>query len=425
MEYGVILVQKPIDIFDLMRDTAKIKVYEIIRERGPITRAEIKDITGMKLTTLSRILDELSDKDLIMQIGFDASGGGRRPVLFAIVPSFAYAVGIDISRTYTKAVLFDIAFKPVDSYTMDMNEDCTPQNVVERLVSWLNKTTVDKRKILGIGIGTVGPITTDGIIKHPRDFPAYGWDMVPIKQMMETYTGLPVMVANGADCAVMGEYSCGEAVKRSGVIAYIIIGIGIRCGIMVNGAVVTGLNEEEDAFGHMIVDIDGKLCGCGNYGCLETYCSIPAILMSYASHIKKYRPNDDLPLSHLVFRDFCAALEKGDEIAIRVADDAAAYLSAGLANFARLLNPQLIMLGGPLINDCHRIYDIAVEMAYKRLCGKDGAKPHIFVKGLLSNEAVCTGAAAMIINTTIYHSGTNAVREFRDNTNELSWIKLS
>lgn len=418
-------MQKPVDAFDLMQNTAKIKVYEIIREHGPITRAEIKDITGMKLTTLSRILDELSDKGLITQTGFDASGGGRRPVLFAIAPSFAYAVGIDISRTYTKAVLFDMAFKAVDGYTMDMNEDCTPQNVVERLVSWLNKTTVDKRKILGIGIGTVGPITPDGIIKHPRDFPARGWDMVPIKQMIETYTGLSVVVANGADCAVMGEYSCGKAVKHSGVIAYIIIGIGIRCGIMVNGAVVTGLNEEEDAFGHMIVDIDGKPCGCGNYGCLETYCSIPAILMSYTSHIKKYRSNDDLPLSYLVFRDFCAALEKGDEIAMRVADDAAAYLSAGLTNFARLLNPQLIMLGGPLINDCHRIYDVAVEMAYKRLCGRAGVKTHIFDKGLLSDEVVCTGAAAMIINTTLYRSGTNAVRGSRDNTNKLSRIKLN
>jgi predicted NBD/HSP70 family sugar kinase len=425
VEYGVMLVRKPVDVFSLMRDTAKIKVYEIIREHGPVTRAEIKHITGMKLTTLSRILDELSDKGLIMQTGFDVSGGGRRPVLFAIVPSFAYAVGIDISRTYTKAALFDMALKMVDSYTMDMDESCTPQSVIERLAAWLDGTVVDKDRVLGIGIGTVGSITPDGIMEHSRDFPSHGWDMVPIKQMVETYTGLPVVVANGADCAVMGEYSCGKAVKRSGVIAYIIIGIGIRCGIMVDGAIVSGLNEQEDAFGHMIVDIDGKLCGCGNYGCLETYCSIPAIMTSYASHIKKYRFNDDLPLSRLVFRDFCAALEKGDEIAMRVADDSAAYLAAGLANFARLLNPQLIMLGGPLINDCHRIYDVAVEMAYKRLYGNGSVKIHIFDKGLLSNQAVCTGAAAMIINTTLYRSGANAMRESRDNTNRLSRIKLS
>jgi predicted NBD/HSP70 family sugar kinase len=106
--------------------------------------------------------------------------------------------------------------------------------------------------------------------------------------MIEDATGMSVIIDNGANMAALAEYIYGEG-KGSDNLAYINCGMGIRTGSISSGTVVRTINGTEDAFGHMVIDVDGELCSCGNYGCVECYSSIPAIVGKFARELKKGR----------------------------------------------------------------------------------------------------------------------------------------
>jgi len=133
---------------------------------------------------------------------------------------------------------------------------------------------IDRKKLIGIGIGTVGPLNrASGVMINPANFEAPGWSNVPFKAMLAEKTGLPVIIDNGANAAVLAEtlFGAGKGLKD---VVYLNCGIGIRTGVISSGTIVRTINDAEDAFGHMVIDVDGETCICGNSGCIETYSSI-------------------------------------------------------------------------------------------------------------------------------------------------------
>jgi len=382
------------------------KVFDIILKQGPITKNEILNLTNMKLTTLNRFADPLESLNLIVESGIGDSSGGRKPTLYDVKADCFYIVGIDISRTYAQVVLVNMKMEIVFKERLVMDETSSPQNTVDILSKIILKAlslfNIPLEKILGMGIGVVGPIDREqGNIKNPVNFYSNDWVNVPIISMFEAKFKLPVFIDNGANTAVLAEYifGAGKGLKN---IAYFNCGVGIRTGAITSGIITRSINDGEDAFGHMVIDVDGDLCSCGNYGCIECYSSIISITKKFTSEIKKGRSTNIIkPLNEISYKDITKAAMEGDPLSKEIIAGAAGILGTGLANYINLLNPHMVILSGTLIKNSDMFYRISTEVASKKNF-LAGHKTVFFSNGgNFGEDAISIGAAALVVENIL------------------------
>ncbi len=162
-------------------------VLGIILRRGSITKADIQDIAKMKLSTLNRVMKPLEDKGFILQSSIGESTGGRKPILYDINPKGYYLIGVDISRTYTRIIVVNMKMEVLHQKRFDMLESSTPEEVVHIISDFVKdfskRPEIKKETIIGIGVGTVGPLDMEeGIMFNPVNFLSDEWHNVPIKK---------------------------------------------------------------------------------------------------------------------------------------------------------------------------------------------------------------------------------------------------
>ncbi|KGT72796.1 hypothetical protein MA20_48210, partial [Bradyrhizobium japonicum] len=267
---------------------------------------------------------------------------------------------------------------------------------------WLEAYSVTLDQLLGIGIGSVGPLDRQlGMILEPAAFPAPGWKHVPIVQLLKEKLGVPVTLENGANTAVLAEYIA--AGRRPDNMLYCINAAGLRCGVMNNGRLMLNQTGDINSFGHMIIDAGGRLCDCGNRGCLNRYISIPAIIDEASRRL-------NAGASSLLLRDWhgdpvkisldsiIQAYLAVDSLAREILLESAAYFGIGIANMVNLVHPQHVILGGRLVYDAPGYYEKAVEMAQKYIYHNLKAKVSIG-QGLLQANAAVIGAAMMVFHS--------------------------
>lgn len=234
-------------------------------------------------------------------------------------------------------------------------------------------------------------------MSSPVNFPAPGWEDVPVKSMLEDRLEMPVYIDNSANLSVLAEYFFGSG-KGYESVSYFNCGIGIRTGAISSGVIVRTINDAEDAFGHMVVDVDGEPCNCGNYGCIECYSSIPAITGNFSSAIKKGRSSKvQKEPGKITYMDICTAVSGGDDLAREIITGAATIFGAGLANYINLLSPGLVILSEPLVSHSELFYKVSIETAFRKYYSRD-TKRVVFSKGgCFGDNAIAIGAAAMVI----------------------------
>lgn len=383
-------------------------VLSLVQKQGPLTKSRLAGLTGMKQTTLNRAVEMLRSCGILVESGIGESTGGRRPCLYTVNPLRFAAIGIDISRTYTRVVITDLCMHIRYARDFPMEPSHTPQKTVdavaEIIAEGIDTLGLEKPYILGAGVGTVGPLDRrEGRLASPLNFPAAGWENVPIQSMLEARLELPVSIDNGVNMSVLAEYLFGTG-KGYRSVSYFNCGVGIRAGAISSGMIVRSINDMEDAFGHMIVDVDGEICSCGNYGCIECYSSIPSIIRKFTAAVKKGRTSRiRKELDEITYQDICTAASEGDDLAREMISGAAAILGAGLANYINLLSPELIILSGPLISHSELFFNMSVETASRKYYARDTRKVIFSRGGCFGDNAISLGAAAMVVEK---HLGT-------------------
>lgn len=396
-------MNESLKIFQCLSEESK-NIFSLIQKKGPLTKNKLLLMTKIKLTSLNRFMQPLEEQGLVVEVGTGASTGGRKPVLYDVHPSRFYLVGLDISRTYTQVIITNLKMEILDRRRFLMQECFTPVKTVKTisttLKAMLKALLIDTSMLLGVGLGTIGPLDrAEGVILNPKNFPAKGWHHTWIKRMLQQELALPVMIDNGANTAAVAELLFGSGRNLSNI-AYFNCGIGIRTGVISSGTIVRTINDAEDAFGHMVIDVDGEQCSCGNYGCIERYSSIPSIVQKYGSAVKKGRFSAvSKPLQEINYMDICDAAEQKAELAREIITDAAAIFGAGLANYMNLLNPDLIVLSGPLIKHSPLFYQVCTRIALKKYYLKEEGKVIFSRGGHFKDSAIAVGAAAMVIES--------------------------
>lgn len=381
-------------------------VYEWIRKSGTISKQELKERCGLTSSTLTRILEELSAQAWIMEVGLGESTGGRKPVLYEVNPTKAVVFGLDISRFTTTLLLCDMSLRKLDDYTWSMTADMTPERLIREVVEcigqMLDRNQVALDKVLGLGIGAVGPLDRfEGLIMNPQNFPSNGWKDVRICELLQEKLHIPVFLDNGANAALLGEY-WSEQGERAEHLLYVHAGVGIRSAMMMGGKLVYGAVDMEGAVGQMIVQSDGLAPRSeqGNYGCWESYVSTYAIEQNAKALLKLGRSSsvmnqlnliDDLKYSLLE-----AALHQGDALANEVFITSACYFGIGLANLLNTMHPQKVILGGPLVSNNRLFFETARRVALDKTYHYPSYQVS-FERSRLADEAVAVGAVATVI----------------------------
>ncbi|KAB7705518.1 ROK family protein [Bacillus aerolatus] len=383
------------------------ELYSLITEHGPISRIDLVKYTRLKQTTCSRLIDELIENGLVIESGYGQSSGGRKPVMYEIKADAYYVIGIDISRTYTKVLLLNLSFSIIDEATLTMDEKTTPDVTIEFIAS-RTKTMMERRglasdDVLGAGIGAIGPLDREnGIILNPIYFSSPGWENVPLCSILSEKLNIKTVLEYGANTATLAEYQQDSFKKYRNVVS-ILKGVGIRNGLIIDGRLVQGA-DKLGAFGqgHMVVDVHGRKCVCGGYGCIHAYSSIPAIQeevvkglkRGYPSILREWRTN----IEEINFDDICRAVNEGDSFAEGIIKDAAYYSGIGLANLVHMFFPDLIILGGPLYTKMDLYYNVVTEIATNRSKVIYPEHEIIFSKGLLGENAGAIGAGRAMLN---------------------------
>lgn len=261
----------------------------------------------------------------------------------------------------------------------------------------LDESGMDPSKLAGIGIGAAGMVDREkGILLAAANL---GANDVVLAEPLKAQFGLPVKVGNDVEVATLGELNFGAGRDCNNFVC-IFVGTGIGSGIVYEGRIMRGGSGTAGEVGHMIVDNDGLVCGCGGYGCLETYASRTAVAKSIVYDLGRgmdsvLRDKIDPQKGILRSKAISQAVECGDRVALRAIHKAARYMGLGLASVINFYNPKRIIIGGGLVEAVPLFLELAEEEARRR-CLRIPARKTEIVQAELGDFAGTIGASLLV-----------------------------
>jgi glucokinase len=253
-------------------------------------------------------------------------------------------------------------------------------------------------RVVGVGIGCPGPL--DLARGRILETPNLGWPDYPIRERIAARIGLPATLDNDATCATYGEWWQGAA-RGVRNVAGVTLGTGIGGGLIVDGRVVRGASGTAGHLGHMTIDLEGRLCGCGNQGCLEAYASGTAIAARAREGIEAGAKSEIArlvggDLSRISALTVYEALLLGDGHARAIMVETGEYLGAGLANVVNLFNPEVIVVMGGVTKAGEHLF-APLRAAVKRRAFPTAVEACRIVPGELAGAAGVVGAAGVLV----------------------------
>lgn len=313
-------------------------------------------------------------------------------------------IGVDFGATNTRIGVVARDGKIIGKKTIPTYSTRGKKFIIERLIDELKGSistlTLKGIKVLALGIGIAGIIyIKKGIVAFSPNMPA--WRMVPLKRIVARRLKLPVFIENDANAAAIGEgwLGAGKGIRN---FVCITLGTGIGGALVLDGRIVHGADGMAGEIGHITVNPDGPLCNCGNNGCLETYSSATGIIRMAKEALKTGGSSNLLTitggnLEKLTSQMIANAAKSGDPISMEIMDKAGAYLGIGLADLVNLLNMELVIFSGGML-DLWDDFKKKVNMEIIRRAYNIPAKRLKFKKAKLGEMSGVVGSAKIAWN---------------------------
>jgi predicted NBD/HSP70 family sugar kinase len=323
---------------DTIRDINRQIVLNYVRERAPISRAEIAQETALQRSTVSLIVDELKARNLIEEIEGE-SRGGRPPILLRLRAAGPVAIGVDLGTVRTTVATSDLAGRVLESDEFDTDKDA--DETLRRVVGSVRKLMRrNKGSIEGVGVSVPGLV--DFATGSALFVPYFKWRDWAVARGIEEATGLPVAVDNDANAAALAELWFGRPeVREARDFIMVLVEEGLGTGIIFDGQVYRGEGGAAGEFGHMTIGEGAPIaCASGSRNCWEAFASERAACAFY-----ERRAGSDAALK-LSFVQLMDRALGGDEAARGALLDTARYLGIGIANLIKGLSPDAVIVGG-------------------------------------------------------------------------------
>lgn len=375
--------------FSTMRDINRQIVLNYVREREPISRAEIARETALQRSTVSTIVDELVADALVEEIGEGVSTGGRRPTLLRLRTSGAAAVGVDITPTRTTVATSDLAGRVLEKEEFATNPDF--EKTIKRAIDCVLE--VKRRYKEGLeGVGVILPGLVDPLQGKALYIPYFNWRDLEIERRVSAATGLRVTIDNDANAGAMAELWFGRPeVSSARDFIMVFVSEGVGTGIIFDGQIYRGTCGAAGEFGHMIIGAQAPVaCSCGSHDCWEAFASGRAALARYAHLTGREDSSLRLTFAQLIDRAL------GGEAAARNAlVMTAKFVSIGISNLIVGFSPELVVVGGsiarawPLVAE---VFGETVERSVRR-----GLPTARIIASTLGEQTTLMGALSLVL----------------------------
>ncbi|MYL32149.1 ROK family protein [Pontibacillus yanchengensis] len=389
--------------FQLMKSINRSIILNMIREEGPISRAEIAKRTNLTPPTVSNLVKELIQTQFVIETNQGESKGGRKPTYLEINGDHFFVIGIDVGRYHMKFVVTNLFGTVVDRIVLEIKEHPDAEHLLikmkEGIQTIIDQGTSDHEKYLGIGVGMHGIVDIkEGISLYAPSFQTYN---IPIKDELTKEFGMMVKVENDAKTMTLGESWFGNGHEESNIVG-VNVGYGIGAGVMIRGELFQGENFIAGEIGHMTIDLSGPKCSCGNYGCLQTLAGGPAIA---ERAVKELKLGKSSLICNLVEGDldkvngevvYQAALQ-GDDYSIELLNQTGRYLGIGLTNLIHTINPKRIIVGGGVSKAGDFILKGITETIQQRGLTEEAKNTNIMLSKL-GEDSSAIGASVLILS---------------------------
>jgi glucokinase len=349
--------------------------------RGPFTRAQLIDATGLSAPTVGSLTSQLIRTGLVADLGTGPSRGGRRPSLMAFNPRYGFAAGIDIGPTRTRLAVADLRGEMLaHSIVPTTAEGGTPTATLTRLASdlqaLLKEADVEPQHLLAIAAGAPGPVDIDrGVVTVAPNLK--GWVDVPMRDILQGALGAPVLVENDVNLALLGEHWRGAA-RGHDTCAFIFVGTGIGAAFLIDGGVHRGHHFMAGEIAVMCMGPQFVEQDFGARGCLEVLAGLEAL----AARWPRAAGRDPASWMSELFE----AAEHGDADARKAIDETARLIGIAAANVGTVVDPSIVVLGGALFVQAEPLV-VAVRDVVQRL----SRAPVQIVVSALGKEAPLAG----------------------------------
>ena len=327
---------------EVIREINRRIVLNLIRTRQPISRADLARASGMQRSTISLIVEELVEGSWVLEGPTGRLPRGRRPTYLRLNDERAI-IGVDIRPSQTTIALADVNGKFSSHEVLATPDD--PQTALDELIQRIRRIvrSCNGRKIEGVGISLPGRY--DRAMDRLVFAPNLKWRDVDLRTPIAVATGLEVELENAANaCALAAVWFDKMESFRNLVVLTVSEGIG--AGILVNGQLARGLSSMAGEFGHVALDPEGPVCGCGSRGCWETFASNRAA-------VRYYLESRGGPAA-VNFMDLLSLADEGSVEASAALDKMAHYLGHGMRMIVAGLAPERILIIGDLTRSWHR-----------------------------------------------------------------------
>lgn len=332
----------------MMRELNQNMLLNLIRLHAPVSRTQLKKLSGLSLGTIVGITTALIEQELVIETGVAESTGGRKAGLLEVYPEGGYVIGIDLREHEILGVVLNLHGNVVYSSswpaTLRDNAAHAVDVIATGVEDFLARSKMPRSKMLGLGCGVSGPVNAQAGISV--DSWILNWHHVEIGTPLSARLHMPVFVDNAVNCLACYEKLYGDGQKYRNFLL-VTLGRGLGLATVIRDDLFRGAQGIGAEFGHIPFFFeDARLCECGNQGCLEAYVSHHGILSTYrALHADPLiiQP-DDYSISAI--HDLVRRAQEGETLALKTFEQTGIYLGAGLATLVNLFNPECIIIEG-------------------------------------------------------------------------------
>jgi predicted NBD/HSP70 family sugar kinase len=389
---------RDISASELNKIKQKKRILSLLHMHGNISAPELSKWLRISLPTCIALMNDLIASGYVKNIGIGESSGGRKPNLYGLPEDGFYVISCDFSRYYASMTICDCYNKfvtPIIKIDTHIDDPELVEKLFRAAQKLLEENGIPNEKIYGVGVDMPGLIDSKAGINFTIKDKKYQNISRDLKKRFNKL----IYIDNDARMHAYGEFHFGAAKEyRDAIIIHWSWGLGL--GIFVNGQLYSGNNGFAGEFSHIPMIENGDLCICGKRGCLETIASSNTIMKRVAqgfeeneisSLINKFKDRPD----QVTPEDVISSARQGDEFCISILNEVGKAMGRGLSYIIQLLNPQVIVLSGP-ISKARQYVLSPVQQSLNRLCLEKISGNTIIIVSDLGDQSALLGTSEMV-----------------------------